>query len=96
MKRSTALLTSFFFRKKDNNIYGKLSPTVSIRKKEINMKTTNNFKKKEVNRKTMTSYPRAGNGTRTRDPQLGKLMLYQLSYSRLIFLCEPATLSLGS
>ncbi len=27
--------------------------------------------------------PRAGNGTRTRDPQLGKLMLYQLSYSRV-------------
>lgn len=26
---------------------------------------------------------RAGNETRTRDPQLGKLMLYQLSYSRL-------------
>ena len=25
----------------------------------------------------------AGNGIRTRDPQLGKLMLYQLSYSRL-------------
>ena len=25
----------------------------------------------------------AGNGVRTRDPQLGKLMLYQLSYSRL-------------
>ena len=25
----------------------------------------------------------AGNGARTRDPQLGKLMLYQLSYSRL-------------
>jgi hypothetical protein len=24
----------------------------------------------------------AGNGIRTRDPQLGKLMLYQLSYSR--------------
>ena len=24
----------------------------------------------------------AGNGTRTRDVQLGKLMLYQLSYSR--------------
>ena len=24
----------------------------------------------------------AGNGSRTRDPQLGKLMLYQLSYSR--------------
>src|SRR5690554_5364616 len=26
---------------------------------------------------------RAGNGIRTRDPQLGKLMLYQLSYSRI-------------
>ncbi len=26
--------------------------------------------------------PGAGNGIRTRDPQLGKLMLYQLSYSR--------------
>ena len=24
----------------------------------------------------------AGNGARTRDPELGKLMLYQLSYSR--------------
>ena len=24
----------------------------------------------------------AGNGDRTRDPQLGRLMLYQLSYSR--------------
>jgi hypothetical protein len=24
----------------------------------------------------------AGDGSRTRDPQLGKLMLYQLSYSR--------------
>ena len=24
----------------------------------------------------------AGNGIRTRDPQLGRLMLYQLSYSR--------------
>jgi hypothetical protein len=26
---------------------------------------------------------RAGNGTRTRDPELGRLVLYQLSYSRL-------------
>ena len=25
----------------------------------------------------------AENGTRTRDPQLGKLMLYQLSYCRI-------------
>src|SRR5690606_36448529 len=29
----------------------------------------------------------AGDGARTRDPQLGKLMLYQLSYSRGISLC---------
>ena len=27
---------------------------------------------------------RAGNGTRTRDPNLGKVVLYQLSYSREI------------
>ena len=27
--------------------------------------------------------PRAGNGTRTRDPNLGKVVLYQLSYSRV-------------
>ena len=26
---------------------------------------------------------RAGNGTQTRDPQLGRLMLYRLSYSRI-------------
>src|SRR5215213_6625343 len=29
-----------------------------------------------------TAYSRAGNGTRTRDPNLGKVVLYQLSYSR--------------
>ena len=28
--------------------------------------------------------PRANNGVRTRDPQLGKLMLYQLSYIRVL------------
>ncbi len=27
---------------------------------------------------------RAGDETRTRDPQLGRLMLYRLSYSRLL------------
>jgi hypothetical protein len=34
------------------------------------------------------AYRRAGDGARTRDPQLGKLMLYQLSYSR-IATCIP-------
>ena len=29
---------------------------------------------------------RAANGARTRDPQLGKLMLYQLSYCRVLLL----------
>jgi hypothetical protein len=29
---------------------------------------------------------RAGDEIRTRDPQLGRLMLYQLSYSRLCYL----------
>ena len=31
---------------------------------------------------TSTFLKGAANGTRTRDPQLGKLMLYQLSYCR--------------
>ena len=34
---------------------------------------------------------RAANGARTRDPQLGKLMLYQLSYFRNYF---PKTLQI--
>ena len=33
----------------------------------------------------------AGNETRTRDPDLGKVVLYQLSYSRLIFGFRPAS-----
>ena len=31
---------------------------------------------------TTPSRNEAGNGTRTRDPNLGKVVLYQLSYSR--------------
>ena len=31
---------------------------------------------------------RAENGTRTRDPNLGKVVLYQLSYFRKIFLAK--------
>ena len=33
---------------------------------------------------------RAGNGTRTRDPNLGKVVLYQLSYSRVARKLVPA------
>ena len=32
--------------------------------------------------RSVISASRAGNGTRTRDPNLGKVVLYQLSYSR--------------
>src|SRR5512138_2224137 len=31
----------------------------------------------------------AGNGTRTRDPNLGKVVLYQLSYSRVTRAIQP-------
>ena len=31
---------------------------------------------------------RAGNGTRTRDPNLGKVVLYQLSYSRKLLVAQ--------
>ena len=33
---------------------------------------------------------RAGDGTQTRDPQLGRLMLYQLSYSRNVIILKRA------
>ena len=33
---------------------------------------------------------RAGNGTRTRDPNLGKVVLYQLSYSRMTRDARPS------
>ena len=44
------------------------------------------FKRKSNADAALSQHPdnqRAGNGDRTRDPQLGKLMLYQLSYSRI-------------
>ena len=34
---------------------------------------------------------RAGNGTRTRDPNLGKVVLYQLSYSRMLLMPNVTT-----
>ena len=39
----------------------------------------------ELHRPLVTKKIRAGDETRTRDPQLGRLTLYQLSYSRLLF-----------
>ncbi len=40
-------------------------------------------KVKKAVRNISNRFLRAGNGTQTRDPQLGRLMLYQLSYSRI-------------
>ena len=37
-----------------------------------------------------SSLARAGNGTRTRDPNLGKVVLYQLSYSRELELIDAS------
>lgn len=39
---------------------------------------------------------RAGDEIRTRDPQLGRLMLYQLSYSRLCFALNSQVMCSGS
>ena len=36
------------------------------------------------------AYVRAGDGTRTRDIKLGRLALYQLSYSRVVLMPCPA------
>ena len=37
----------------------------------------------------------AENGTRTRDPNLGKVVLYQLSYFRIFILLRRASLSIA-
>ena len=37
----------------------------------------------------------AGDGTRTRDPQLGRLMLYQLSYTRKWPISRPSVPPVG-
>src|SRR5690348_16796040 len=42
--------------------------------------------KRERPRPLPLAFLRAGNGTRTRDPNLGKVVLYQLSYSRVVLL----------
>ena len=44
------------------------------------------------NRLIINHLPRAENGTRTRDLNLGKVALYQLSYFRKIFLPRPGKL----
>ncbi len=45
-------------------------------------RSTPELRRQAVNKK-IKDKKRAGDETRTRDPQLGRLMLYQLSYSRL-------------
>ena len=41
---------------------------------------------RELHHRNSLIFKRAANEARTRDPQLGKLMLYQLSYCRIAFL----------
>ena len=43
---------------------------------------TTGTKQKPLTCERLAAFSRAGNGTRTRDPNLGKVVLYQLSYSR--------------
>src|SRR5690242_5967193 len=53
---------------------------------------TNRLQPPWSKRRSFNSASRAGNGTRTRDPNLGKVVLYQLSYSREIARHRPAAL----
>ena len=43
---------------------------------------------KKLTGSTVNLKGRAKNGTRTRDPNLGKVVLYQLSYFRIFFKCS--------
>jgi hypothetical protein len=44
------------------------------------------FKDLQTSVEVCRSYIGAGNETRTRDPDLGKVVLYQLSYSRIVLM----------
>jgi hypothetical protein len=44
----------------------------------------------------MRGFLRADDGDRTRDPQLGKLMLYQLSYVRALAIVTGPLVALGA
>jgi hypothetical protein len=44
---------------------------------------------------TNAGFLRADDGVRTRDPQLGKLMLYQLSYVRVRAIVAPGSQKLA-
>ena len=45
------------------------------------------IKSPDIASNTEAFWKRAKDGTRTRDPNLGKVMLYQLSYFRIVFVC---------
>ena len=52
-------------------------------------------KKEGENFDTPSFWKRAEDGTRTRDPNLGKVMLYQLSYFRKILFAQTCVLEAG-
>ena len=45
------------------------------------------IKSPDIASNTEAFWKRAEDGTRTRDPNLGKVMLYQLSYFRILCVC---------
>ena len=65
------------FSEKDNVFFGKVEGINALV----------NFEGESVSELRKAFWKRAEDGTRTRDPNLGKVMLYQLSYFRIVFVC---------
>ena len=55
---------------------------MSSTKAEVNIRERASRRKETQSPYGVSSYSKAGDRIRTGDPQLGKLMLYQLSYAR--------------
>jgi hypothetical protein len=72
-------LNSIICRKNSRSILQNIMPTIR-RRSTIHLPVANNLKKGIRN---FSGLHGAGNGIRTRDTKLGKLVLYQLSYARL-------------
>jgi hypothetical protein len=59
------------------------TPATSLAQRSNKPRTNGNGSDQGRSRWSCSKSVRAGNGTRTRDPNLGKVVLYQLSYSRV-------------
>ena len=78
--RSFSIAFHFFCWKSFNNRKSIASSTV-----DTSVSRSKYLKYKFIMKKMLFSLIRAENGTRTRDPNLGKVVLYQLSYFRKDF-----------